>query len=120
MKAGPELDKLIAEKVMKWKFSQSSFEQYEPSYWADDSGKKVWTRHFSPSTDAAAAWKAVEKLTELKVWGSFRIKYCSIFKRWNVGWEWRDHGSSGVEFESVSESAPHAICLAALKVFKDA
>ncbi|MGZ3770069.1 MAG: BC1872 family protein [Bdellovibrio sp.] len=102
MKVGRELDILIAEKVMG---KDISLEGPIPLHF----------RLPNYSTDISAAWEVVEKMKSFKQWGAFRIKFDEFRKKWSVGWEWRDHGSSSVDHEANSESAPYAICLAALK-----
>jgi hypothetical protein len=63
--AGPELDRLVAEKVMGWRLD-------EGLYWLDSAGKRTgWVhatghdvyggyRDWRPSTDIAAAWQLLE------------------------------------------------------------
>jgi len=121
MQPGRELDELVAEKILGWRFSKSTFEQYEPSCWYDKAtSKRVWGRDFSPSTDIAAAWKVVEKLNDLGM---------DVEINQNAESTPGDHERCHVyirEFDTINEkelhedvwasTAPHAICLAALKV----
>lgn len=118
MKPGRELDALIAEKVMGWPtfapqalgllnnhllFGQTKGEQCLICARNDDT--KECLPHFS--TNIAAAWTVVEKLYMLVwredldgTWGARSLKY--MIEKTGI---------------SRSDSAPHAICLAALKVF---
>jgi len=135
MTAGQELDELIAEKVMGWKKIDR-----KAIGWAD--GPLVWdtgesseqensspTRQwFNPSTSIADAWRVVEKIIArgregtlchpglrdpvVKVGMSEADIFCEIFES--------STGYVGVPVfrESIviySSSAPHAVCIAALK-----
>ena len=94
MKPGRELDALVAEKVMG---HGSQF-------------------NFSPSTNIADAWLVVEKLKEhdkdvicISVgWLMGADKFPDIYRAVVA---WREHRS----IQADAETAPHAICLAALK-----
>ena len=96
LKPGPEFDALVVEKVMGW--NQQSLKRPAPEF----------------STDIAAAWEVVEKLS--KQW------WVQIDQR-GVGW-FCDLTKRGVDEHLpnadrpvvYAETAPHAICLAALKV----
>lgn len=104
MKPGRELDALIAEEVMGWRIfpdgpngemhtidaNQCECHEYDiPHY----------------STDIAAAWKVVEKLSQIG----------SVFKDENPFWGCAL--ASGEIIQGVS--APHAICLASLKAVEE-
>ena len=91
LEAGPELDALVAVEVMEVR-------AFPPNY----------------STDIGAAWQVVEKLRAGKfVW----IKDCGGF-----GWRVEILSSSEtdiqIDFSVVADTAPLAICLAALKVME--
>jgi len=82
MPAGPELDVLVAEKVMGWKRGRGWFDSPTNALgdrWFDAEGNRLGDDHatpeghgggdseypdqvWSPSTDIAAAWEVVEKL----------------------------------------------------------
>lgn len=94
MKAGRELDSLIHEKV----FGQDP--RQEPYQRPD--GAMVYPFVPEYSTDIAAAWQVVEKLTE----GEFHLSRC-----YGGGWECE----LGAPYISFGETAPLAICLAALE-----
>ena len=111
MQAGPEINMLIAERVMGWR--QSSL----PGVFIDED-ERFWgvtdemptSRQFNPSTDIAAAWQVVEKLNllENKILtknedGKYIVCDIAFFG------EWPDY------YAGASELAPLAICRAALK-----
>jgi hypothetical protein len=98
MKAGSELDGLIAEKVMGWK---------EDKYRGVMGWLEGHTFHssFKPSTNIADAWQVVKRMKKKKykveIIGTPVKSFCSI-------------SDSNYEIaESEAETAPHAICLAA-------
>lgn len=108
-KPGRELDALIAEKVMGYKRGpKAPTGRY---YWSDGGASFP----FSPSTDIAAAWEVFQ----------------TIAKRWEDPWAgfvfdgkeliWSCHFSRQIlggivgEAGAHADTAPHAICLAALK-----
>ncbi len=102
MKPGRELDALVAEKVMG----------YETVY----SGANYYVeRTYSPvplySTDISAAWEVVEKLAcmkdEVNVFYDCGAWFCNTGVDANGEWSIERSGSCA--------TAPHAICLAALK-----
>ena len=95
MKPGPELDALIAEKVMGWKLSRY--------FWDTGTGKIAIERTPKYSTSIQAAWDVVEKLE-----GELH------FKRKDDKWSVFLMGAE-VWAGSTQDTLPHAICLAALK-----
>lgn len=127
LKAGRDLDALIAEKVMGWqvfkrKWSENAIDKPElRSTWAilpDGSEKFLFhapniysgREPWSPSTDIAAAFTVVERFTGKGV--PFGISYDVNYgydKR--TGWSISIDGVSVVTFY---ESLPLGICLAAL------
>lgn len=110
LKPGRELDALVAEKVMGlnpvWG-DASSFE--DPNEFPDDLmyRKGRWYAVLYYSTNIAAAWEVVgymsNRETVFKVWRS----PARVPELWYV--ELHNHVVEGL-------TAPHAICLAALKV----
>lgn len=110
-----EIDRLVATKVMGWKI------------YADSAGYKFWSINendisriicsvtsFEPTKDIADAWQVVEKLRERKIfslydaWDEDDNKiFCAVF-------EYNDTYHV-VEYKEYAETAPLAICLAALK-----
>ena len=128
MKAGAELDALVAEKVMGWSLDKSG------SYYVrrGTSGRKGWVGWFSntdeddldnplwsPSTSIADAWEVVEHLQSKEHGGAaFELSVESPFGAhcWEATfWLHRDKyvaiDHDGDEFCGPS----YAICLAALK-----
>lgn len=120
MKAGRELDALVAEKVMGciisfkgWRYGRCGCDDTKgPSHmWTPDHETYEWPAPYS--TDIAAAWEVVEKMGN---WHGFDF---AIWKKevgeWRAGWF--EDGWEGLEgrADATAESAPHAICLAALK-----
>lgn len=109
LKPGRELDALVAEKVMGWSldgyfwYCGDKPTRYKSGLFEDE---------FSPSTDIAAAWEVVEKLNLIS-WNRVLAKtsdgrWCTaVFSEMD-----QDHCC---EYDTIAESAPHAICLAALK-----
>ena len=108
MEAGRELDALVAEKVMGWTIRNGD--------WVDGEGYAQWeafdsdysdSPRFAPSTDIAAAWAIFEKTL-----GHVERRGHPI-----PGEEWLAtiwyEGKAGQAF---ADTAPLAICLAALKV----
>lgn len=112
MKPGRELDALVAEKVMGWRRHDSN---RLGTYGEDPIG--LWIKNTEPSLvrlpqfseDIAAAWEVVEKFhrfvvtrMEMPVCYDARVVY--YFGMGNFE-----------EFAFTADTAPHAICLAALK-----
>lgn len=99
MKSGRELDALVAEKVMGW----SSAKIESADFYTDEAGA---TRHDIPSysADFNAAGEVVDKVNR-----EFRLSN----KRNEGGW-WAYFNDESY-FASKGDTAPHAICLAALK-----
>lgn len=107
MKAGRELDALIAEKVMGWRFVNIGGPAFiwVPPY----AHPQVNALGLAPpkfSEDIGAAWKVVEKIRKPGQSWNFQIF---------------SDGTCEAEFyEPVrAETMPHAICLAALKALED-
>jgi hypothetical protein len=69
---------------------------------------KLW----SPATNIADAWMVVEKMIELEIEGDFHLEHLDG-AGWRVGICGRD------EWFPYAETAPEAICLAALKAVED-
>lgn len=94
MKPGNELDALIAEKVMGEKDGQAHIEEY----------------FFAPSHLISHAWEVVEKMEDFTF---TLVKYSlddeDAYHIGFLGEDGKNHISHGLR------SAPHAICLAALK-----
>jgi hypothetical protein len=140
MKPGGELDALVAEKVMGWSqipLTESKDENVRQfislKEFLSEEGWQIWRRpdtgrewvvwhENSParfSTNIAAAWEVVEKMHE-----SPTHRICLYGKEGGshsmvCSFSWKDGGSDfGCQInllEARASTAPHAICLAALK-----
>jgi hypothetical protein len=103
VKAGRDLDDLVAEKVMGW-FLVSS--PYGRELWTDYKGLVLLPDHFSPSVSITDAWQVVEAVGQ-----EFLVR-----KRLN-GNDYRAFiiMDKGKEIYAHAKTASLAICLAALK-----
>ena len=113
MQAGRELDALVAEKVMglNIRYPTDGNVPREPFYWAkDDDGYEEPFACPHYSTDISAAWEVVEKLMGSGAMFGFVLSVLDDRHTTAVFSETAGHGYRGI-----SEEAPHAICLAALK-----
>lgn len=111
MNAGQPLDALIATKVMGW----SPLEPGRTDAWTDTSGKiRSWENtsfeSFRPSTDIRAAWEVVDQILKRGEY-AFSLLSRDGAPGWRVELQRQIDDVSGFE----AETAPHAICLAALK-----
>ncbi len=87
--AGPELDRLVAERVMGWEGRVG----------------------FTPSRDIAFAWQVVDYLTQVRQWSDFHVEYsCGGSPNDPPGWLAYFPGAT----DATGETAPLAICRAAL------
>jgi len=124
MKPGRELDALVAEKAMGWKLQcyESGVYATEPGQYDDASKNDGWlwegdevsreAYEFNPSTDISAAWEVVEKLNFLSFTVS-RENCCGV--RCDVVCYNDVDMKDKVIVAGEALTAPHAICLAALK-----
>lgn len=123
MEAGRELDALVAEKVMGWTYQESSFLGVS-KFWRIGPKGVIEIEEWRPSTKIASAWAVVEKLKEFisekdlapdLFHVNFRIEYNG--DNWWAGFTEREPEgvASFGPITGIGESAPHAICLAALK-----
>jgi hypothetical protein len=101
MPAGREMDALIAEKVMRLKMEGSHH------YWMNGAGAVASIPRYS--TDIAAAWDVVEKLCDET--GCDIVKVCKRDSELGRGY-WSCIFGQG--HESFGNTAPEAICRAAL------
>lgn len=125
MKPGREFDALVAEKVMGCKgLGFKSLTQIDPNTldyqscdcpghphaieWNDMGGRRYALKHYS--TDISAAWEVVEKLSRNGCYG-FDLGWTSSTN----GKPWHATFAGGRDAHAWAETAPHAICLAALK-----
>lgn len=112
MKAGRDLDKLIAERIMGYRFctlhpwAEDKFDGYIR---CDECGD--YAPYWKPySTDIAAAWKVVDSISiewGISLTGVGMVWRCLFGKRTDIG--------DGHKVEAEADTAPLAICLAALK-----
>jgi len=123
MKPGRELDALVAERVMGWTREPKGWlspPMGDPRMmWAatwDEAGRPGYLPSYS--TDIAAVWEVVEQMGTKEILGVLTLgapcddnpKWRAIFtKKWVAN---LDAYPDGIEH---GDSAPHAICLAALK-----
>ena len=87
---GPELDRLVAERVMRWTLDE-----------------KGWQENFKPSVDIVAAWKVVNRLREKQ----FDIMIKTLKDRWEV---LISDSDKILDWYATAPELPLAICRAAL------
>jgi len=102
-----QLDALVAEHVMGWTKYLEDYPDGEPgeTYDSWDDDKKRLSVLPNYSTSMAAAWEVVEKQFSKT---AFTFDHCENYVKLVVAWE-------GDLIEIESDTAPRAICLAALK-----
>lgn len=121
MEPGKDLDRLVAEQVLKWDESRFRYDSEtgisERIKHNEFFGEDVW-EPFNPSTDIAAAWEVVEKLKKEKglvtLVGNEKKWECRITAMVDVVY--------GIDVKDVSywsKSAPEAICKTALLAVLD-
>lgn len=112
MKPGRELDALVAEKVMGFRVKRedvAGLALYAIVRWPPVPGEWL-ARDLPPySTDIAAAWEVVEKMSVKNGVEIWRHQAGCWVMEIEIGYNAND------PIEGHGESAPHAICLAALK-----
>lgn len=120
MKPGRELDALVAEKVMHKKHPFYPKEE-GMTFWEDAARRAVNKVCLNDvprySTDIAAAWDVVmrlERTLDQTCWtGEFGLSCDGV---WQASWSfWRPKKGKWAVTADSYVSAPHAICLAALK-----
>lgn len=116
LKAGRELDQLVAERVMGWsRIDSISWSEPAPSGLGY---QRLETDLPCYSTDIAAAWEVVPELRRRRI--HFEITCAGISDVYTVKlFHWAAFKDTFYEgphkFEAYSDTAPEAICLAALK-----
>jgi len=118
MEAGKQLDALVAEKIFGYKVFRRDYVDGARFFFEDTDGAPTYL-YMNYSTDIAAAWEVVEKLRELNNGSVLEFR---------LTWSGKEYGIPGFVFriwESdlphvdllpfEAKTAPHAICLAALK-----
>lgn len=109
MEAGQELDALVAEKIMGWRYLNQPSTGY-PWYPPEEGWSKAHPPRYS--TDIAAAWKVMEKMCDM---GN---QNCTLqFEgKLNPDYAWTFSHDENADWWASAGTAPLAICLAALKV----
>jgi hypothetical protein len=101
LKPGREMDALVAERVFGWKRLRNQVG------WYRDGDKSTWNmREPRFSTDISAAWTIVEKLKGMEPeieWSDEIHAWCVVFYK------------SKIDSATLGDTAPLAICKAALK-----
>lgn len=127
MEAGPEMDRAVGELVMGWVLvwyeredckawtyilPKASPEDHDIRCYIGAEPRVGGLRHWSPSTDIAAAWEVVEKMRAAK-W----FFHCDLDDGPDLVMFYRTVGDYGKEPDSAAveaKSMPLAICRAAL------
>lgn len=117
LEAGRELDALVAEQVMGWRRCSDD----GSGYWEGRSPTNILSLileevpHYS--TDIAAAWQVIGRMRDL-CWASHSTDLTLDSEQpW---WAWHFlHGVSQKTVRECADTAPLAICRAALKVMAD-
>jgi hypothetical protein len=116
MEPGIELDKLIAEKVMGLEVVKTIYNKKqrfyytigEPDYYDDGGEMKLFNYLPGYSEDIAAAWEVIHKLPFV-----VELTTNNPYGPTTPETEWLV--TFNAEFEAHGSTAPHAICLAALR-----
>lgn len=124
LEAGRTLDALIAEKVMRWKRGKLAPLYIEGENWLLPDGSEptycegargllsVIIPNFS--TDIAAAWQVVEAMKDRP--GQFTNWLGFSIETYTTSSETRGYKASIGGYRATADTAPLAICLAALRV----
>ena len=124
MQAGRELDKLVAENVMGWRECKVGIEQDIKGLVGFGLDRQGQFRRSFPeySTNIADAWLVVEEMAKrsnalaLQAPGSTDMNEAyRDFTRWTADF---DTNNIRVHTEAEGDTAPHAICLAALRIVR--
>jgi hypothetical protein len=116
MKAGRELDALVAEKVLGLSVSKMATSEYSYGFFYNPArAENTWQRLPHYSTNLTAAWQVVEKMAE-KGWRvCFSDNGNTHAERWDCRF-FREPGTSSKDrVIAICDTAPLAICLAALR-----
>ena len=112
LEAGRELDTLVAERVMGWKLKSHKWIDGETRLGDFPEDKKEtgtsYRRVLKYTTDISAAWEVVEKMNS---------EGFAFYILWTTGIPWAmfDKDSS-MEYSAEADTAPLAICRAALLI----
>jgi hypothetical protein len=105
MPAGRDMDALVAEKLMGWKY-HPKWNVFTSPNGLENDGSTIPNY----STDIAAAWKVVEKMTKIKGYG-FSCDW--VEPHYLIEFEFYTNPSN-LRFINIDSSIPIAICRAAL------
>jgi len=118
MPPGPELDAMVAERVMGWAPVNGSI-AFGPgtcknvAFWLDNENRRVNPGEFHPSTDIADAWRVVEAMARAPFYerdfSLSRVDAARVTVK----------VSFGLHETVTATTAQHAIALAALKAAAD-
>lgn len=110
MNPGRELDRLVAERVMGWKLHSRNMVHYMRATGDEKRSRPVVdVREWSPSEDIADAWLVVEKLARRR----YEVGVQTSDGRYTVLIARNGQASAAAS----AETAPHAICLAAIQAY---
>lgn len=122
MNPGPELDRLIAERIFDEDLSFHPADKIEDGILP---GKIFYDIQPEPdpySTDIALAWSVLDKIQQdTRFKADVRLRCIGNKDKWIVTFRFGSNSAGPVPlYEEVAEgvSAPHAICLAALQVIE--
>jgi hypothetical protein len=106
MKAGRELNHIVIQHVMMWKFHNEPYDDNKRTGWYDGDKYIADWDSFKPSTNISDVWQVVEKFDDISVSKDKKEFHCEIvvFK-----------GNIGRVYEAYAETAPLAIVKASLK-----
>lgn len=109
MPAGPEMDRLVAEKVMGW--HARGFDGKRHDWYDGHDFIRGWS-YWNPSTNIAHAWEVVvERMRD-------HSRFFNVCQRLEVCWcEVVDYEGMPLD-RTKAETAPLAICRAALKALE--
>lgn len=111
--AGPELDRLVAERVMGWESCVGGLQakgSKDPAYYRVN-GKERSHASWSPSTNIAHAWEVVTRLGQLGAVVSVIVHPIGSKLKPNVIITTETTTES---YDIEGDTAPHAICRAAI------
>lgn len=109
-----ELDDLVAEKVMGWDYIPPFAATMAPASWSLGDNEFIETEKWHPSTSISDAWLVIEDMRKrgYEMTLEYFVDGSPLCQVAFTGLPTDESGSNG------SDTAPEAICLAALEVFK--
>jgi len=119
LEAGPQLDRIIAERVMGWEYDLLR------DAWFKDGEGEIWAENWHPSTDIKAAWEVLLRIMATFDYNVSITSHTSIDPRTgerNVLWEviLRPYGAGTWVTAYGPNSLLLAICRAALLAVMEA